>query len=214
MGLLNPFINCIVNGSSFSGKTTYLKRFITEAHTLFTPPPSFIIYVYKIWDSDFDELNKHFGKRILFLNTLPSEEQFLQLIHDQNHTLLCVDDALNFGSNQFFVDLFTCLGHHYRVTSIIVTQNLHHKGPFVGTICQNAHLLTLLSSPRDYSTILALGKQLGEFKLLRDIFKDAVSQHPFSYLVINLHPAVHRSWRYLTNILESDGKPLTVYLPN
>lgn len=213
MGLLRPYTNSIVNGSSSSGKTSLLKRLLMEVDQLYDPKPTLIIYVYKVFDPDFDVLSRKMGNRILFLDSLPEESQFNRLIEGQNHTLLCVDDALNFTSQKFFVDLFVCNGHHNKITSFIVTQHLYHKAPYTGTICQNAHIIILMPSPRDHSTILALGRQLGEYKVLRDIYRDILSHGPYSYLVMNLDPAAPRSWRYLTNILETDKGPLTIYIP-
>lgn len=213
MGILRPFTNGVIAGASCSGKSSYLKRFLLEANRVYSPSPSLIIYVYKIYDPDFDMIKRALGNKVLFLDTLPEEDQVLQLVQGQTHTLLCIDDAIDFTGNKFFVNLFVCLGHHHKITSMIVTQHLFHKAAYTGTILQNAHIIVLMPSPRDYSTILAIGRQLGEFKLLRDIYNDVLTLGPYAYLILNLDPAAPRAWRYMTSILSSDKSPLTVYIP-
>ena len=212
MAVFHPYSNIVINSATGSGKSSLLKRLLLESNTVFNPKPSLIIYVYKVYDNDFEILNNKLKSNIQFLPSLPTENEFEELVKDQQHVIFCVYDALELTNNSFFVDMFTYKSHHYKTTPIIITQHLQNKGKFASTILQNTHVHIMLPSPRDQSNILSIGRQLGEYNLLRNIFQDIRAQGPFKYLIINLHPAVSTTWRYVTNILQSDNAPMTVYL--
>lgn len=212
MSIFHPYQNIVICGASGSGKTTLLKKLVNEANDIFMPPPSLILFIYKAYDPDFDALKGQHDK-IMFLPDLPNVKELDQVLKNQAHTLLILDDVSDMSSNPFYCDLLMFKAHHQRITPVISCQYLFNKGKFTQALATNMHGLILMPGPRDQSTVLNVGKQLGEYSVLKNIYRDVCHQGTFRYLLINCHPAVPREMRYLTNILNSDEGPLTIYLP-
>ena len=212
MAVFYPFQNIVLCGASGAGKTTLLKNIVREANDLFVPNPTLILFIYKAYDPDFDTLKQN-GDKLMFLPDLPNDKELDQILENENHTILILDDVLDMSSNPFYCDLLMFRSHHQRITPIISCQHLFNKGKFTQALASNMHGLFLLPGPRDQMTVLNIGKQLGECATLRSIYRDVCQQGSFNYLFINCHPAVPKQMRYITNILKSDKHPLTVYVP-
>ena len=183
-----------------------------ENQDIFVPKPTLILVVYKVYDEDFDKLKKSLHNKILFFPDMPDSAELQNLIQNQEHTILALDDVQDLTSNQFYTDLFCFRSHHERVTPIILVQHLHKHGKFSNAITANTHSLILFPSPRDQSMLLSVGRQLGQYGLLKAIFNDIVQEGNYRYLIVNCHPTTPRDMRFLTNILKSDKRPLTAYI--
>lgn len=204
--------NIIISGCSGSGKTHFLSRLIQFRKNLFITEPTLIIFIYKHWQDIYSDLEKA-SENIVFMESLPSEEELRTMIEGNPHSLFVCDDMLTeIGNNPFISEVFTRLSHHLRVSTILLLQNLSLPSKFHSTISRNAHVSVLMKSPREAYTIRSLGMQLGDYHNLLQAYRDA-TRSPYSYLVCDTHPNANQLYRYRTQIFP-DEEGVIVYRPN
>ena len=215
MQIFYPFQTIVILAPSSGGKTTLMRKMVKEACQIFDPEPTLLIYVYKAYDSGFDDLIRQYGDKILFVSEMLNNDELIKITQDQKHTILFIDDQTSFCNDPQMVELFTYLAHHNKITPVVATQSLS-KGKYSSTLAQNTHSLIILPGPRSQNNILNIGRQLGDYANLKEIFKDIEKQGPFSHLVINNHPAMPKEFRYISNFLKEDRDlaplPLTIYM--
>ena len=131
------------------------------------------------------------------------------LPRDGKHRLWIIDDLMSDVSNSAAIaDVYTKYSHHLNYSVIILCQNLYEKGKFFRTISLQVQYLFLLRSIRDASVISTLGRQIGNYKVLKQCYQDATLQ-PFSYLFIDMKPGADDRYRYRSNIFNN---PSIVYV--
>src|SRR5689334_21259069 len=113
-----PF-TMIISGSTGSGKTQWLMRFLRHAKEMIDPPPEKILYCFGEMNPEIlrlkqqGEINTH--------NGVPDPELVKQ------HQLLVLDDLMLNMENDFLDLLFTRGSHNWGVSVIFVTQSLYGK---------------------------------------------------------------------------------------
>lgn len=203
--------NMIISGCSGSGKTVFVARLIKHHKRMFHTPPDLIVYIYKHWQPLYSEIEKQHSN-VIFLSTIPSEEELKEMVNGRPHSLLICDDMMSeIGSSEFVRDVFTRLSHHLKVSTILLLQNATAPGKYNATLCRNAHVSVLMKSPREAYTIRALGMQLGDYKNLVSAYRDA-TQEPFSYLVCDTHPNAIANYKYRTKIFPDDKDGVVTYI--
>lgn len=201
--------NIIISGCSGSGKTHFVSKMIKHSEDIFVTPPSSIIFIYKHWQKLYQEI-ENLARNIIFLDSLPNEEELKRLIDGEIHSLLICDDMINeIGSNPFICDVFTRLSHHLGTSTILLLQNLSLPSKYQSTLSKNAHVSILMKSPREAFSIRSLGTQLGDYKNLSLAYKDA-TKFPYSYLVCDTHPKANQDYKYRTNIFPDEGEEGTI----
>lgn len=199
----SPF-TLILSGSTGSGKTEWLMRFLKNVSDMIEPQPRKILYCY-------GEINNNIlnlmSSGIETYNGVPEAE----MIKEQEKPLLLILDDLMLNVGNDFLDLlFTRGSHNWNTSVIFVTQSLYGRN--IRTARANAHYLILMRNPSGQLHIRTIGTQLFPRKL--DYFMEAyndATKEPFSYLMINMHPNASESERLTSNIFP-DEIP-TVYLP-
>ena len=192
--LKHPF-TCTVAGPTSSGKTQFVLRLIRHADELIHPPPERILYCYGEFQPSFLEL-----PQIEFHEGFPDVTRF-----DGRHRyLLIIDDLMN-EVNQNVCNIFTKLSHHRNVSVIFVTQNLFHRNKHVRTMNLNTHYIVLFKNPRDAGQVSTLARQMypGKSKFVVEAYEDATKE-PYGYLLIDLKPETHDSYRIRTRIFPDD----------
>lgn len=199
---LHPF-NLIISGASGSGKTEWVLKLLKHSDVLIEPPPKKILYCFGEANQTViklrnDGIETHHG--------LPSEE----LAKKQD--LIVLDDLmLSVNNNDFLDRLFTVGSHHWNVSCVFITQSLYSKD--IRTARANAHYIVLTKNPQGLLQVRTLGSQLYPKRLgyFLEAYHDATSE-PFSYLLINMHPAnTNEDLRLSTRIFP--GEKTTIYLP-
>ena len=199
----SPF-TLILSGSTGSGKTEWLMRFLKNVSVMVEPPPRKILYCY-------GEINNNIlslmSSGIETHNGVPD----VKTIKDQEKPLLLIlDDLMLNVGNEFLDLLFTRGSHNWNTSVIFVTQSLYGRN--IKTARANAHYLVLMRNPSGQLQTRTIGTQLFPRKL--DYFMEAyndATKVPFSYLMINMHPNALESERLTSNIFP-DETPV-VYLP-
>lgn len=198
-----PF-TLILSGATGSGKTQWLLRFIKHNQELIDPPPKKLLYCYSEIN---DSVLKLKQQGIETFNGLPSEE----IIKSQEKPLLLILDDLMLNANNEFLDvLFTRGSHNWNTSVIFVTQSIF--GRDIRTARANAHYLVQMRNPSAQLQIRTIGQQLFPKRLnyFMESWADA-TQHPFSYMVINMHPNAPEYMRLSTDIFPQEMQK--IYLP-
>ena len=198
----------VIAGPTRSGKTFFVIKCLR--HALIQPFPSRIIYLYKEWQSAYEEL-KLLIPSIEFHEGI--DEESLNSITVAEKNLVIIDDLMSSaGDSKRISHLFTQESHHKNLTVMFLVQNLFYQGKEMRNISLNAHYLILYKNPRDKSQIRFLAQQIfpENSKFLCNVFHHA-TQEPFSYLVIDCHPDTREEYRIITNIFPGEG--IRFYLP-
>ena len=198
----------VIAGPTRSGKTFFVIKCLR--HALIQPFPSRIIYLYKEWQSAYEEL-KLLIPAIEFHEGI--DEESLNSITVAEKNLVIIDDLMSSaGDSKRISHLFTQESHHKNLTVMFLVQNLFYQGKEMRNISLNAHYLILYKNPRDKSQIRFLAQQIfpENSKFLCNVFHHA-TQEPFSYLVIDCHPDTREEYRIITNIFPGEG--IRFYLP-
>jgi len=200
----------MVAGPTFSGKTTFVKRILSN--NMVQPPPERVIWIYKEKDDngELSSLKKEFPI-IEFLSEL--DISILDGIKSTERNLVILDDVMSeAGDSKAVASLFTQGSHHRNMTVIFLVQNLYHQAKQMRNISLNTHYLVLYKNPRDRSQIRTLSYQMfpTQKNFLVDAFSDATAA-PHSYLLVDLHPETDEDYRIRTNIFP--GEETIIYVP-
>lgn len=193
----HPFTS-IIFGSTGSGKTQFLQRFLKHSKELIENCPSKIMYAYGALNSKILEMQRDLENIVLY-EGIPSEEDIKQN-RDEKGGLLLVFDDLAFNLNSDYLDiLFSKGSHNWGVSVILVTQNLFLKQ--IKTARNNTHVIILIKSPAAAMQAKNLAIQIfsGKLKFFMEVFDD-VMKNDYAYLVIDNHPKTAENQRLKTYI--------------
>ena len=193
--------NIAIIGCSSSGKTTLAANIIRHAGEMFPTAPTQIVYVYSIWQREYDKIKEDLSN-VVFVQYIPDQEEIVALTEGHKHSIVVVDDFLDeIGDNKTISNLLTKLCHQLKITSILITQNNAYGGKFKSNITKNTHYTILMNSPRDIYAVKNLGMQMGDYKNMVDIYKDVTREGRYSYILCDTHPLCNPLYRYRTHIL-------------
>ena len=153
----------------------------------------------------------------IFCNTCIFSAHFLQYLRIFCNTcifsayflkggLLVLDDLMvEGGEDNELLDLFTKHSHHQNITVLYLCQDMFPPRKYAKCISRNAHYI---KNPRD---------QLGMKNLLLQAFPTCwqdmmdvyqkVTERPFGYTVLDLHPASDNRKRVFSHLLTHEGYP-------
>ncbi|XP_068684169.1 uncharacterized protein [Montipora foliosa] len=167
------------------------------------PPPRTKHYCYGAWQPTFKKMQKE--DAIHFHEGIPSLEELDAWFAPQGGGVLVLDDLMDEGGrDKRVLDLFTKHSHHRNITVLYLCQDLFPPGPYAKTVSRNAHYIVCFKNPRDCTWLRALVCQAfpTEVKGVMQIFRHA-TEHPFGYLMFDLHPASSDDRRLWTNLWPS-----------
>ena len=197
-----PFIcpfTATISGSTGSGKSTWLYKVLQQKNEMFDTPVHNILYCYGVWQSLFDDMEKHLD--IEFHEGLPSLSKIDDFANGQ-HNIIILDDLQDRVSKSVEAEqLFTRGSHHKNLTVIYIMQNLYQQRKCARNIALNSHYTVLFKNPRDVTQITNFGRQLGITKLLQEAYKDATSDQ-YNPLIIDLSPHSDEAYKLRSHIFE------------
>ena len=189
-----------ISGPSRCGKTTFVIDLIDNIFNISSTPPTFIIYVFKVWQYKFDEMTK--------VNIfLEDDESIVEKImgYSRGQPLLIIfDDMINSKSLPSLAPLFNVDGRHMNLSLVFLSQRLFVNDEHFRQISQNCDYFVLFKNPRNSSEIRTLANQMTPTTMeLVKIYLEA-TKSPFSYPFINLTQEACRDTKYLSNLFSRD----------
>ena len=196
-----------VSGPSRCGKTFFISELLENIETFAKDPPETILYIYKIWQTKFDEMKS------VVDGFIEDNENVVQQIKELalgQRIFVIFDDLINSKSLVDIAVLFTVDGRHMNMSMAFLTQRMFVNNEHFRQISQNCDYFCIFKNPRNSSEIRTLAQQLtpGSLSLI-EIYKEA-TKNPFSYLFINLTQECDQSVKYLSHVFD-ENHSLKVY---
>jgi GTPase SAR1 family protein len=197
----HPF-TCLIAGPTKSGKTTLLKKILTNHEQMISHPIDRIVYCYSRWQDAFDELQNSLS--IEFKEGLPDIEDF----DSKKNNLLILDDLMREScKDNSIYDIFTVDSHHKNISVFFLTQNLFPKEKNARTISLNCNYIITTSNPRDRAQLFNLARQMypNNMQFLLESFKDSMDK-PYGYTVLDLTQTTPGYLRVQTGICPGEER--------
>ena len=196
-----------VSGPSRCGKTFFISELLENIETFAKDPPETILYIYKIWQTKFDEMKSVVDG---FIEDNENVVQQIKQLALGQKIFLIFDDLINSKSLMDIATLFTVDGRHMNMSMAFLTQRMFVNNEHFRQISQNCDYFCVFKNPRNSSEIRTLAQQLtpGSLSLI-EIYKEA-TKNPFSYLFINLTQECDQSVKYLSHVFD-ENHSLKVY---
>ena len=198
-----------ISGPSRCGKTFFISELLENIGTFAKEPPETILYVYKVWQSKFDEMKS------IVHGFIEDNENIIQQIKEialGQRIFVIFDDLINSKSLVDIATLFTVDGRHMNMSIAFLTQRMFVNNEHFRQISQNSDYFCIFKNPRNSSEIRTLAQQLTPGSLdLIEIYKEA-TKNPFSYLLINLTQECDPNVKYLSHVFD-ENHSLKVYQP-
>jgi hypothetical protein len=212
--LQHPF-NCIISGSSGSGKTHLLTQILMKGDKVVNVPFDRIVYCYgEKLISTFKTLEDHFklyNINIQFVEGLPTDENLLRPFNPLRNNCLILDDLMRECTESSDIcNYFTRTGHHRNISIFYLTQNFYQKGRYSTTITRNSSYIILFSSPNDFGQIKAFASQRFNPTAILDAYKRIIKR-PRGYLLIDCTQTTPEKLRLRTNI--TGGRDMVIFYP-
>lgn len=192
----------LIAGPSGCGKTVFTTLLLLENEELFDKDPKPIHYCYGSWQKGFEGLKK---EGVKFHEGIPESESLPKWFPEGG--VLVLDDLMDEGGNDKRVlDLFTKDSHHRGITVLYLCQDLFPNGKFAKTISRNAHYIVAFKNPRDQLGLrnLLLQSFPTRWQDVMETFRK-VTERPFGYMLLDLHPASRDDQRILSHLLKDEG---------
>lgn len=192
-GLLQHPFSMVIAGATTCGKSSFTARLIQNENNIINNMPERVVYCYRIWNPDFENLpNVHFVKGLVELN---------ELVDDLGNCLLVLDDvATEAASCKTISSIFTAGMHHQKISAIMIVHNLFMQAKFMREIMLNVSYLVLYRNVRDSGQIRCLETQTGLKGLLKAYTK--VTKEKYSPLLVDLLPYTPDYARLRSNIFD------------
>ena len=138
--------------------------------------------------------------------------RFSTMVRSDPRGMLVLDDLMEeAGHDKHVLDLFTKESHHRGITVLYLCQDLFPPGRFAKTISRNAHYIIAFKNPRDQTGLRTLLLQAfpDRWKSILKLFNEC-TQHPYGYIMIDMHPASDDRFCLFSNVTVRDG-PTVAY---
>nr|CAD2188044.1 unnamed protein product [Meloidogyne enterolobii] len=145
-----PF-GCIISGPSSTGKSTFVRKLISNSDQLIEPIPKSILYCYGEYNSLVPELQR---AGVSVYSGVPPEDLIKKL---EEPALVILDDLMYLIDEKYLSELFTKKSHHLNFGIIFITQNLFEKKLKVAR--QNSMYIVLTRAPNSALSFILLYPQ-------------------------------------------------------
>ena len=201
-----PF-SMIVCGASNCGKTTWVYNLLKKRHNIFNSNIGKIVWFYKIWQNSYEQNKDLISQYIQGMCTM----EWLENNSEPNMTVVIDDMAMETTADT--AKIFTAGSHHFKVNVIFITQNLFPKNRFFRDISLNTTYLILFKNVVDKMQIktFAVRYMPGNSKTFMAIYNNATSK-PHSYLLLDNHQETEENYRILSNYLEENSSPVSIWI--
>lgn len=207
--------NCLVSGSTGSGKTTLVKNLLRLKNQLFSAPPDKVFLFYNNDQAIYDEMlrEKLLDEKINANQTFPTLDYLTTLVAPYKKgagSLIIFDDIISDMTDDF-TKIICNFSHHESASIILMTQNLFYKHKVFRTLSLNMHYIFLMTNERDKQQIAALGRQVcpNNPNYLVEVYSTAASK-AYEYLLLDFRVDQNRKVRLRSHIFPHQF-PMRVY---
>ena len=192
----------LVAGPSACGKTVSVFKFVTNLPLYARKKIDVIIYVYKIYQSKFDEM---VGVIDHFIQDEVDVFNKIKSITGGRPALIIFDDLIGSPRLPEIADFFMVDARHSNMSMMFLSQRLFVNDESFRQLSRNSDYIWLFKNPRDASEIGRLAQQLtpGNRSLIK-VYNNA-TESPWSFLSINLTQDCPKEIKYTSNYFENDG---------
>ena len=184
-----------ISGPSRCGKTFFVADMLQNIQTFAKQPPSLVVYIYKVWQSKFDEMTNVVH---IFLEDQKNIVDKIKEYATGSPILVVFDDMINSSSLSELAPLFTVDARHMNMSLVFLTQRMFVNDEYFRQISQNCDYFIIFKNPRNSSEIRTLAQQITPGSLhLINMYIEATKE-PFSYLFINLTQECPPEIKYLS----------------
>ena len=191
-----------ISGPSRCGKTFFVADLLQNIQTFAKQPPSQVIYIYKVWQTKFDEM-----KSVVHI-FMQDEKNIIDKIKEYATgvpILIVFDDMINSSSLNDLASLFTVDARHMNMSLVFLTQRMFVNDEHFRQISQNCDYFIVFKNPRNSSEIRTLAQQITPGSLhLINMYIEA-TKDPFSYLFINLTQECPPEVKYLSQFFTREN---------
>lgn len=181
-------------GPTQCGKTTWTLNLLRGKDHMFTEVPEHVILFYHAPQPAYTKMVKE-GLVHSLVQGMP-EQKHIELLKKFQYgkgSLVIIDDQqVNLKSDEL-VQLFTTGSHHFKISVILIVQNLFVKSRIFRDLSLQSQYIVVFKNPRDRTSVLNLSSQVypGERKFVKAAFEYISELGPYSYLLFDLHQASH-----------------------
>ena len=190
-------------GPSACGKSVFIQNLLQNISTVSKRNPTKIIYVYKVWQPLYEDMNLQ-GLVHLFIKEDENLAEKLKMETIGETSLIVFDDLINSKNLGEISNLFVVDGRHSNYSMIFTSQRMFVNNEYFRQISNNCDYFVVFKNPRNYSEIRTLAQQLTPINLeLLEIYTKATTE-PYSYLFINLTQECDERIKFLSHLFDYD----------
>ena len=212
---LQTSFNCLISGSSGTGKTTLVKNLLRLRAQLFTEDPEKIFLFYNNDQPIYDEMLREglIDQKIDANVDFPTIDYLTTLVAPFKRgrgSMLIFDDIMA-DITEDFTKIICNMSHHEKSSVIFLTQNLFFKHKVFRTLSLNMHYMFLMTNERDKQQISNLGRQVcpNNPNFLVDVYSAAAAR-AYEYLLLDFRVNQNKQVRLRSNIFPHQF-PMRVY---
>ena len=190
-------------GPSACGKSVFIQNLLQNISTVSKTNPTKIIYVYKVWQPLYEDMNLQ-GLVHLFIKEDENLAEKLKMETIGEISLIVFDDLINSKNLGDISNLFVVDGRHSNYSMIFTSQRMFVNNEYFRQISNNCDYFVVFKNPRNHSEIRTLAQQLTPLNLeLLQIYAKATTE-PYSYLFINLTQECDERIKFLSHLFDYD----------
>lgn len=207
--------NCLVAGSTGSGKTTLVKNLLRLKHDLFSVVPEKVFLFYNNDQPIYDEMLREglIDEKINVSVQFPTLDFLTTLVapfKKGGGSLIIFDDIIS-DITEEFTKIICNFSHHEATSIILMTQNLFFKHKVFRTLSLNMHYMFLMTNERDKQQVANLGRQVcpNNPNFLVHVYGSAASR-AYEYLLLDFRADQNKKVRIRSHIFPHQF-PMRVY---
>lgn len=207
--------NCLISGSSQSGKTTLVKNLLRLRHQIFSVNPEKIFLFYNNDQPIYDEMLREglIDEKLDVKTNFPTMDYLTTLVapyKKSGGTFIIFDDVMT-DINEDFTKIICNFSHHEATSIFLLTQNLFYQNKVFRTLSLNMHYMFLMTNERDKQQISNLGRQVcpSNPTFLVDVYSNAATK-AYEYLLLDFKVDQNKKVRIRSHIFPHQF-PMKVY---